>query len=1822
MLIVALSLLSSVAWPATPPNTPVTNTATANYRIGSNDLTASSTITVNTAACTTVGTKVELMQYLPSSLAAQTPAGAGIETVMPTGYAPGGSSAGPFFTLGNPTLPGNSLPIPLPANLLLMPLNDATGKMIASFTRNEPIFIRVTRYDANLNPAAADTVVVKLTTSGGDSEVLQLTETGLSTGIFIGSISSVVAQPGTVAIANDGKISITSPNETISVIYNYANCTNGTNIANINSGLIDPYGIVFDAKTGTPINGVQLSLVSAQTNQPAIVYCDDGVTVMPQPVISGSPTICDATMAAGSFHFHKMGAGNFKLLVTPPPGHQFPSLVAPVNLPPMIGTPAMAPVILGNPGPIPGGSYGGIFTLTGSALKMDIPLDPGSTSLTLQKTAGKAVVGTGEFIPYILSVANNNATAAATGALIADHLPPGFRYQKGSTRLENTVVADPLISPDASTLTFSLNLLPAKVATLHYVLEVTAGARTGTAENTAVAIGGFSSNTAHASVLVREDLFRNKAMLVGRVIDGACDNPEDEEAKGLANARVVLQDGSYVLTDRDGRWHIDNLRPGTHVVQLDMDSLPKDYEIAACEQNTRFAGRLFSQFVTLHGGSLWRADFHVQKIKHLIPRLTQTLSAKFKSEKTTVLLTLVGSTTVDEYSVTVLLPESAKYSPGSARLNGVAASNPEIAGNALIFRSNARPEMWQDQYSFSIENVAYNTELKSLVRFTPPGRAPQNLPIAQIALIGKLLYLSETFAEVPPTSDVIQPALVRDDDPNRLVEKLPYDETWLANAPPGNEWLHPQENFSPNLPVIKVAVKHDPAFNLVLSMNGKAVNPLLFEGMKINASHSVSLSTWNAVPLNEGDNHVELLIKDVRGKEISRTSRNIHYASALDNIEFIPQQSLLLADGKTRPIIAVRFLDKQGYPLRRGVSGEFQLNDSYQSHDSHEGRERDPLTGQLGGKPRFEIHNNGLALIELEPTTQSGEVILTFQFNDQRTQEARAWLEAGQRDWILVGFGEGTLGHKTLSGNIQALQTADMDNQLFEGNQLAFYAKGSIRGDTLLTLAYDTAKQTGNPLLKQAVDPTQYYTLYADASQTRFDAASASRLYVKLERKQFYAMFGDYDTGLSVTELSRYSRTLNGIKSEYKGEKASYNAFASVTSQAYIKDEIPGNGTSGMYKLSRGNLLINSDKIRIETRDRFQSQIIVSTQNLTRYLDYDLDYALGTLTFHEPVTSRDSHFNPTYIVVEYESADAIDKAATFGGRASVKAGKDIEIGATIIHEGTVGAIGDLQGGDISYQPDIHTRLRVEGASTQRTLAGVDSSGSAWLGEITHHEEQWDTKVYMREQATGFGLGQQSNSEMGTGKMGADGRLKLSDTLRLQGQIYRQENLSTQTNNSVQEARADLKLSADLGTYFGARTAQSQNIAGNQHSNQLIAGATYVLPDKKLALHGAAEIGSGTADNLTMPDRLLLGADYKVTEQTKLFAEQEFARGEQITANTTRAGIRTQPWSGGEIAASLGNSSGNDAERLYTNYGLVQRWQINPQWQSDFSVDRSRTLYSTAVPLNLSTPPPSGLSSATGLLLTPEDYTATTLGVAYHDSLWSGNGRIEFRDASINQQQNLQLGLRRDLAEGNAMATGLTLRTTHSETDSTRNSDLRFSYAHRPNKGKWIWFDRVDYITQFSQSSVATTQGEKWVNNLNANTLLNRQTQFSLQYGAKYVLDNFDGNEYKGYTDLIGTEIRYDITRNWDIGIFASVMRSLNAGVTHYGMGASLGYNLTNNVWLSLGYNLRGLNDRDFIAAAFRERGMFITLRVKVDQDTFNLNKGRRDVRPMIQESRP
>ena len=264
--------------------------------------------------------------------------------------------------------------------------------------------------------------------------------------------------------------------------------------------------------------------------------------------------------------------------------------------------------------------------------------------------------------------------------------------------------------------------------------------------------------------------------------------------------------------------------------------------------------------------------------------------------------------------------------------------------------------------------------------------------------------------------------------------------------------------------------------------------------------------------------------------------------------------------------------------------------------------------------------------------------MIRVRFNDRQSDEFKVWLEPSARDWILVGIAEGTAAYNTISGNMETATAADREEGFQQDGRVAFFAKGRIKGDFLLSMAYDSAreKKDARDRVHGTIEPDRYYLLYGDGTDQRFEAASQSKLYLKIERRQFVALFGDFDTGFTVTELTAYNRSLSGLRSDYAGERVSVSAFAARTDTGLVQDELRGDGTAGLYHLSRSPLVIGSDKLRIEVRDRFEITRVVDSRELTRFIDYDLDYERGTVFFKEPVQNRDHELNPIYIVADYE----------------------------------------------------------------------------------------------------------------------------------------------------------------------------------------------------------------------------------------------------------------------------------------------------------------------------------------------------------------------------------------------------------------------------------------------------------------------------------------------------------------------------------------------------------------------------------------------------------
>jgi hypothetical protein len=203
---------------------------------------------------------------------------------------------------------------------------------------------------------------------------------------------------------------------------------------------------------------------------------------------------------------------------------------------------------------------------------------------------------------------------------------------------------------------------------------------------------------------------------------------------------------------------------------------------------------------------------------------------------------------------------------------------------------------------------------------------------------------------------------------------------------------------------------------------------------------------------------------------------------------FAPKASRLVADGLTRPLIAVRVTDRFGKPVRAGTMVPFRVDQPYQAAQAaaaEQGR-------QLAGMERTQtvaqvVGDDGIAFLALQPTRTSGMARVTLTFADRerdRSSDLKAWLAAPAQDWVVVGFGKGTIGYDKLSG-AEALEKGK-DGELVTDGQLSLYAKGRIKGSWLLTIAYDSDKDRERMRERGVlgtIDPDRYYTVYGDGTR-------------------------------------------------------------------------------------------------------------------------------------------------------------------------------------------------------------------------------------------------------------------------------------------------------------------------------------------------------------------------------------------------------------------------------------------------------------------------------------------------------------------------------------------------------------------------------------------------------------------------------------------------------------------------------------------------------------------------------------------------------------------
>ncbi len=996
--------------------------------------------------------------------------------------------------------------------------------------------------------------------------------------------------------------------------------------------------------------------------------------------------------------------------------------------------------------------------------------------------------------------------------------------------------------------------------------------------------------------------------------------------------------------------------------------------------------------------------------------------------------------------------------------------------------------------------------------------------------------------------------------------KMPeYTSIDIEKEKSKTKWIWPPKNYNPSIGSIKIAILHDKKDKLNLFLNNKPINLLNYDG-KVNHPKSRSvISLYRGIDIMDGDNFFTAKIISPNGKINKILQHKVHLSTKPTIARIIEQQSFLVADGKNSPVIAVQLLDAQGYPSRDDMQGFFTIESPYFVQTDKEELNQNPIS-KINQKSKYIIHGDGITYIKLSPTTKSGEVKLHFNLQN-RDEPLRAWLEPNPRDWLMVGFAEGTVGFNTIKNN---LKNEKNDHNTYMDGRVSLFVKGKIKGDFLLTMAYDTGKQKDLEIFEQ-IDPNEYYTIYQDKSEQTHEAQSKRRVYLKIEKKKFYILFGDIKSDLQINELSRYKRNFNGIKSQFTDENYEYTAFISDTKNIFMKDEIQGDGTSGIYNLKNKDIVINSETLTIETRDRHREEKIIQKTTLNRYSDYSIDYSHGEIYFKEPIFSKDEFANPIFIVVDYEILGSGKSKYTYGGRGAIKLNKGkIEIGSTYIKEDNGQQNSQLIGSDTTFKIGKKIKIKGEYAKTTTQVKGQKIvQGDAFLLEAKYNSKTVQANAYIRQEKDAFGLNQQKQSSRHSRKSGFEATLNYWRYVAIKLLAYEDKDL--QTNNIKSEAELiGLYKRKYLTAHGGFRFGEYNN----QKNTQVIAGLTKNIYNNKISLKINHEKSIKHKSD-QYPNRTIASATYSINSYIDLFLSHEISSGDLTKLNLNRLGIKSNPWKNAQITNNISAEKNNDAYNLYNNIGLIQRWQINKRFSVNGGIDRKRSI--------------KGKDKN-------DNFTAYNTSASYNNNNYLYNTRVEYRNGNTENKVNIDLGVYTKVQKDLGVVFGIRSNSIQNKKNLQKELQSNFSFAYRPKK-KWIVLNRFDFI-HLNKSQDLT---KKFINNLLLHYRIKDDLELSLQYGLKYIQEKVDNQTFNAIIDLLGIDVIYNINKKYEIGLHSSILNNYQSKQIDYALGLHVGYNVSKNSWLALGYNIKGFDDSDFSSQNSRINGPYLQIRVKFDQ---------------------
>lgn len=787
----------------------------------------------------------------------------------------------------------------------------------------------------------------------------------------------------------------------------------------------------------------------------------------------------------------------------------------------------------------------------------------------------------------------------------------------------------------------------------------------------------------------------------------------------------------------------------------------------------------------------------------------------------------------------------------------------------------------------------------------------------------------------------------------------------------------------------------------------------------------------------------------------------------------------------------------------------------------------------------------------------------------------------------------------------------------------------------------------------------QNYPVYGDSSTVDYLTPSIDSVYLRFERtspvfgaEPDYFMWGDYNT----QEFTRASqlftattRQLHGFKGNYSFGNLQLTALYANNVDGFQRDGIVPNGTSGYYFLSRRLIVPGSENVFLETEELNRPGTVIEREVLLRGPDYEIDYDRGTLLFRRPIQATEfDPFGRTLVrriitTYQFEGDNGNTGTDLYAGRLQYNFSQEFDreswAGLSYVRENQ--GVRDFELYGFDFLVPFGTDGRVVGEiahSTNDSIFLGDVSGMAYRLEANAAiTPGLRGQAYYRSVDEGFANNATFSFTPGQTRYGGAIAAAVGPTTQLQFQYDHEENYGiaplvrtgftdlfnpgieaapgSAVNNSLTTISAGVQQEfgeAILNLDWVTRTREDRASSFlEEDSSQLVSRFSLPLADN-LTFRAQNELNLSGEDPI-YPDRTTFGIDWDVYPGVIVRLAHQFFSGEQYGNNSItsldtlvehRLNENTSITGRYSLLGGLNNMTGQGA------IGLNHRWVVAPGLRVNLGYERiwGDVLVTTGAGQQFAQPYAVG-QSASSLGLTSGD--SYSVGIEYTDNpAFQASARFERRNSTSGNNTVITA------AAAGRISPALTALFRYQQANFSNQlltnalsdtANLKLGLAYRdPNDDRFNALLRYEY--RVNPSTIPDTilfgTGTGSIDHTFAAEAIYAPNwrwefygKYALRNSTSYLAADLDNTST---VSLAQFRTGYRLGYRMDVVGETRWINQPSTGFSELGFAIELGYYLTPDLRVGLGYSFGEVNDRDF--SGYRsDGGIYLGLSFKVNE---------------------